>query len=334
MEILAFTERVLILGTNPLARKIAEAIETAIPLRYSIVGFVDDGYNGGTAPVGSTPSLPYPIIGPLDRLEKTIKELCPDRIIVALSERSRLPVQDLLDSRIAGVLVEDGIEVYERFTRKLAIESLPPSSLIFSKDLKKPRLHMALRRVFSLAFAALGLILAAPLMVIIALAIKLDSKGPVFFLQARAGKHGRVFNFIKFRTMQSEGDPNDSVWVRDDSQRVTQVGKWLRRFYLDELPQFINTLKGDMDLVGPRPEMASNVKTMSEQIPYYSFRSMVRPGITGWAQIKNGYSVSQEDVTEKVRYDLYYIKHMSLWFDLRIVMATVKIVLFGHGGSQ
>ncbi len=410
-----FTERVLILGTNTLAWKIAELL-AAFPHRYGIVGFVDDAYNsggvlprsgrlvlhnGGTTPIsscgipgnggagphngdtlhhinggtvppngGSKPGngvtlphlngdavpcngefklgngdglqhngrglhvtpYPFPVIGPLDRIDNTIKDLRPHRIIVPLTEDSRLPVQALLNSRIEGVVVEEGNEVYERLARKLAIESLPPNLLIFSKDLRKPMFQMVLHRAISLAFAALGLLLTAPLMGIIAVAIKVDSRGPVFFIQEREGYRGRVFRLIKFRTMHPSSI-EEGGWSRELSSRITRVGKWLRKFRLDEFPQFINVLQGDMDVVGPRPEMACNVKTMGERIAYYPLRTMVRPGITGWAQIRHGYALSEDDVTEKIRFDLYYIKHMSLWFDLRILMETVKIVLFGHGAQ-
>jgi exopolysaccharide biosynthesis polyprenyl glycosylphosphotransferase len=323
---------VVILGTSPLAYAIAEEIRAAAHLGYSIVGFVDD------KPVLQEKSLylRHPLLGPLEHLVKIIAEVSPDRIIVALTERrGRLPVADLLNVRMAGIIVEDGIEVYERFSGKLAIESLSPSFLIFSKDFTKPALQTALRRAVSLAVAVTGLILTAPLLALIALLIKLDSKGPVFFIQDRAGLKGITFRLVKFRTMHpaSPEEEGESVWVRDVDSRVTRVGKWLRKTRLDELPQFVNILRGDMDLVGPRPEMAGNVRTMIDQIPYYSLRTAVRPGITGWAQIRHGYSVSQEDVAEKMRYDLYYIKHMSLWLDLRILADTVKIVLLGEGSE-
>jgi lipopolysaccharide/colanic/teichoic acid biosynthesis glycosyltransferase len=173
-------------------------------------------------------------------------------------------------------------------------------------------------------------------MVLIAIAIKLDSKGPVFFIQERTGLRGKPFRLVKFRTMRplQSNETEGSLWSRNSEARITRIGKILRKLRLDELPQFINIVRGDMDLVGPRPEMIENVTVMTEQIPYYSLRTIVRPGITGWAQIKHGYSVSHEDVTEKMRYDLYYVKHMSLWFDLRILVDTVKIVLLGKGGEM
>ncbi len=191
---------------------------------------------------------------------------------------------------------------------------------------------MGLRRLVNMLIAAIGLILSAPLMMLVAMAIKLDSEGSVLFIQDRLGFRGHIFRLLKFRTMHPPTtDKPEPVWNRDVESRVTRVGKWLRLLYLDELPQLINILRGDMDLVGPRPEMASNVQTMREQIPYYALRSTVCPGLTGWAQTRQGYAISQEAVTEKMRYDLYYIKHMSLWFDLRILLDTINIVLSKRG---
>ena len=328
-----FAERALILGTGPLASKIAREIEASPRLRASIVGFVDIEDGGRDTPLPPALHSSYRIVRAEEPLEKALEEIRPDRIIVALAERrGRLPGRNLLKMSMAGIPVQDWTDVYESIARKLPIEGLMPSHLIFSKDFKKPKFQMALRRAFNITVSAVGLVLTAPLMAIIAFLIKVDSKGPVFFVQDRVGLGGRTFRLLKFRTMHSDpADPTESVWNREVDSRVTRIGKWLRKLRLDELPQFINILRGDMDLVGPRPEMASNVKTMVEEIPYYFLRHVIRPGITGWAQVKHGYSMSKEDVTEKMRYDLYYIKHMSLWFDLRILMDTVKIVLFGRG---
>ena len=168
-------------------------------------------------------------------------------------------------------------------------------------------------------------------MAIIALAIKLESHDSVFFIHERAGYRGHPFRLVKFRTMRDRTEAsNDSVWQRDDEDRITRVGRWLRKLRLDELPQLLNIVKGDMDLVGPRPEIVANVNAMTELIPYYALRHVVRPGLTGWAQVRYGYSVSLEQVTEKMRHDLFYIKHMSFWLDLRILVDTVRIALFGR----
>jgi len=327
----AFADRVLVLGAGPLAQRVIHEIESRPNFRYAVVGVVDDG--GGAEPG----DLPYPVLGPLERLDKILDDVKPDRLIVALTERrGRMPLAQLLECGGRGILVEDGLRTYEYFTGKLPIESLTPSFLIFSGAFRKSRLQLALRRATSLMAATVGLLLTAPLVAVIALAIALDSRGPIFFIDRRAGRGGRAFNLVKFRTMHPL-PPGQSVpaavWDRDDASRITRVGWVIRRLRLDELPQFWNILTGDMDLVGPRPEILVNVKTMSEQIPYYGLRHSVRPGLTGWAQTRFGYSVSLEQVTEKIRYDLFYIKQMSLWLDLRILVDTVKIVLFGRGAK-
>jgi len=323
----AFSDRVLILGTGPLARKIMDEIEARPHYRYRIVGVADDG----VAPEGEP--LKYPLLGPLEHLGKIADEVKADRIIVALAERrGRMPMRQLLDAEAQGVLVEDGMTTYEQFTGKLAIEALSPSFLVFSSGFRKTPGQLARRRGVSLVAAAVGLVVTAPLMAVIALAIKLDSRGPVFFIHERAGYRGHPFRLVKFRTMRDQIEASDgSVWHRDDEWRLTRVGRWLRKLRVDELPQLVNILKGDMDLVGPRPEIAENVKIMAELIPYYALRHVVRPGLTGWAQVRYGYSVSLEQVTEKMRHDLFYIKHMSFWLDLRILVDTAKIAAFGRG---
>ena len=327
----AFADRVLVLGAGPQARRVIHEIESRPNFRYAVVGIVDDG--SGMEPG----DLPYPVLGPLERLDKIIDDVKPDRLIVALTERrGRMPMAQLLECGARGIVVEDGLRAYEYFTGKLPIESLTPSFLIFSGAFRKSRLQLALRRTSSLLAAAIGLLLTAPLMAMIALAIKLESRGPVLFVDERAGRTGRPFRLYKFRTMHPLPPGQTvpaAVWDRDDSTRITRVGRMIRRLRLDELPQFWNVLKGDMDLVGPRPEILANVQTMTEHIPYYALRHSVRPGITGWAQTRFGYSVSLEQVTEKLRYDLFYIKHMSFWLDLRILVDTVKIVLFGRGAQ-
>ena len=327
----AFADRVLVLGAGPQARRVIHEIEARPNFRYAVVGVVDDGSGAEHG------DLLYPVLGPLERLDKILDDVKPDRLIVALTERrGRMPMAQLLECGARGIVVEDGLRAYEYFTGKLPIESLTPSFLIFSGAFRKSRLQLALRRTSSLLAAATGLLLTAPVMAVIALAIKLDSRGPVLFVDERAGRTGRPFRLFKFRTMHplppGETVPA-AVWDRDDSTRITRVGRMIRRLRLDELPQFWNVLKGDMDLVGPRPEILANVQTMTEHIPYYALRHSVRPGITGWAQTRFGYSVSLEQVTEKLRYDLFYIKHMSFWLDLRILVDTVKIVLFGRGAK-
>lgn len=331
----AFAERVLILGTSPLASELIEVIENQPRRRYAIVGLADDRMVSGVAP------LRYPLLGPLEDLWEIIQEVRPDRIIVALPDRrGLLPARQLLECRVRGILVEDGAEAYERLTGKLAIEWLTSSGLIYSEGLRRSRLALAAGRAISLLVSAIGLLLLAPILGLIALAIKWDSRGPVFFVQDRVGMGGRPFELIKFRTMHP-ATKQTSEWARDNGDRITRVGRWLRKFRLDELPQFVNVLRGDMNLVGPRPHPLSNFDLLvvvsrnapecGEQIPYYALRSMVRPGITGWAQVRYRYANNLEEEIEKMRYDLYYIKHQSLWLDLRILFETVKTVLLGRG---
>ena len=322
-----FAERVLLLGRGPITEKVLREIEAHPHVGYEIVGVADDATPGGTY-------HGYPILGPLVRLREIIAATKPNRIIVALSERrARLPVRQLLEARVHGSIVEDGMDTYERLSGKIAIESLTPSNLIFSRDFKKSRLDLVAGRLTSLLVAVVGLIAFAPVSGIIMLLIKLDSNGPLFFIQDRLGLNAKHFRLVKFRTMRVVDGPT-SEWAHDNSDRITRVGRWLRKFRLDELPQFLNIIRGDMNLVGPRPHPASNVELFGEGIPYYSLRSAVRPGITGWAQIRLGYANNLEEETEKMRYDLYYIKHLSFWLDLRILFDTVKIVLFGQGSQS
>ena len=325
-------ERVLLIGGGPLAERLAREIESRPELRQRIVGFVDDR--------ASASAWRCPHLGGLKDLGRIIAELRPDRAIVALvSRRGSMPVKALLDLRVQGTVVEDGVEAYERLTGRVAIEALTPSSLIFSKGYRVRRLDLALARMVSLPASAVGLVVLAPVLALIALVIKLDSRGPVFFVHERVGRGGRRFPLVKFRTMHP-ARRSTSQWARDNEARLTRVGRWLRRYRLDELPQLMNVVRGDMNLVGPRPHPVSNAGLFTmvmrntpdcgQPIPYYALRSMVRPGLTGWAQVRYQYANDLEEEIEKMTYDLYYIKHMSAWLDLRILCATLRIVLRGR----
>jgi sugar transferase (PEP-CTERM system associated) len=316
-----FTERVLILGGGRFASDLAQQIEIRPDLALRVVGFLTPAAGPVTAPR----------LGDYGDVGDIVRRLRPDRIVVAMPDRrGNLPVSDLLSCRIRGIRVEEGTRVFEDLTGRLAVESLSPSTLVFGDGFRVSRRQRFLKRVMSVAVALVALIVAAPAMAVIAAAIKLESRGPVFFIQERVGLGGRRFSLIKFRTMREADWAGDSTWGRDNASRVTRLGAVLRRYRLDELPQCLNILKGDMSLVGPRPEMASNVATFSAVIPFYDFRHEVSPGLTGWAQIKAGYAMSTEEVTQKLCYDLYYIKHMSVLFDLQILVDTVKFVLSGR----
>jgi exopolysaccharide biosynthesis polyprenyl glycosylphosphotransferase len=293
------------------------------PYAGTVVGVVEDGGSAGTLPAG------IPVFQSTDDIMGIIRSVKPNRVIVTLAERrGRLPVNELLEAQASGVRVEDGIAVYERLTGKVALESLRPSNLLFSSDFIKSPWPLFLGRFISLMVAVGGSVLFAPLMALIAIAIKLESAGPIFFRQERVGLRGRPFTLIKFRTMR-DGE-RSSQWVGDNEDRITLVGRWLRKFRLDELPQFVNIARGDMNLVGPRPHPVSNFQLFMDRIPYYSLRGTVRPGMTGWAQIRFGYANNLEEETEKMRYDLYYIKRLSAGLDLRILFDTIKVTLLGR----
>jgi len=320
----AFASRVLIVGTNPLARRLVVEMLARPSVRHRIAGVVVDDAKAVEPPVTSV------VAGPLSRLASIIAELNPDRIVIALTDRrGRLPMPDLLAARVNGVVVEDGVEFYERLTGKIAIEALTPSSLIASRDFRKTHLDLAFGHVLSLLVSVTAVILLLPFLAAIAILIKLDSPGPVFFVHDRVGVRGRRVRLLKFRTMRPAEGPT-SEWERDNGHRITRVGRWLRRYRLDELPQLINVLRGELNLVGPRPHPVSNFALFSKEIPYYGLRSCVRPGLTGWAQVRQGYANGLDEETEKMRYDLYYIKHMSAWLDLRILFQTIRIVLAGR----
>jgi exopolysaccharide biosynthesis polyprenyl glycosylphosphotransferase len=313
----------LILGTTPLARMLVDEINSRSGGPTHLAGVVDDA--DGTI----EPAFRNLLLGPLANLAEIVDEIRPDRIVIALADRrGRLPLHDLLEARLQGVAVEDGVHFYERLTGKIAIEALTPHDLISSPDFRKSHLDLAFGQALSLAVSLVALVVLSPLLALIALAIKIDSRGPVFFVQDRVGLRGKPLRLLKFRTMRPS-HRSTSEWVRDNGDRITRVGKWLRRFRLDELPQLVNVLRGEMNLVGPRPHPVSNFELFTRNIPYYWVRSSVRPGLTGWAQVRQGYANSLAEETEKMRFDLYYIKHMSAWLDLRILFHTVQAILSG-----
>ena len=329
------TEQVLILGTGPLAARLAKEIRGRPHAGMQLVGFI------GEYPGAYSPHPDHPMLGSLEDMPRLISSYAPDRIIVAPAEQRGLLLADrLVETQLHRQLaVETGAEAYERLTGKLAIESLKPSNVLFNAGFRPSRLAQWLARTYSVAGAAVGLLLSLPVMAVVAAAIRLDSPGPVLFVQERVGYRGRRFKLLKFRTMRAASGTH-SEWARDNSNRITRIGRHLRKFRLDELPQFVNVIRGDMNIVGPRPHPESNrnlfilvsrnTPQCGEQIPYYSLRSSVRPGITGWAQVRYKYANGLDEEMEKLRYDLYYVKHYSFLLDLRILLETVKVVLAGH----
>lgn len=333
-----FDQRTLIVGESPLARELVREIKSRPGCGYMIVGIA------GESNAAYSETHRELLAGSLGDVQRIIAELRPERVIVALSDlRGRLPVHQLVGAHIGrGVVIEEGMDVYERLTRKLAIESLTPSRVIFSRDFLPSRFSLMNARGLSIFVSMAAVIGFSPLMAVIALAIKCDSPGPILFVQDRVGMGGRRFKLLKFRTMHPT-ERHQSEWVRDNGHRITRAGRWLRKFRLDELPQLINVLQGDMNLVGPRPHPASNFELLTlvsrnapecgVEIPFYSLRSMIPPGITGWAQVRYRYANDLDEEIEKMRYDLYYVKHRSLGLDLRILLDTIKIVLCGRGSE-
>jgi len=323
-------ERVLILGSGDQAIELARATLERRDSGFHIVGFVDN------KPELVGKSLINPaVVGLTDNIVQLIDQYQVDRIVVAVEDRrGKFPIEELLSLSLSGrVAVEESARYYERLTGKIASEMLRPSWLIFSRGNRFTDFEQHVRRLFNAGLAAVGFVLSLPIMLLTALAVKLDSRGPIFYIQERVGKNGRIFKIIKFRSMKVEAEAKSGpVWAEEDDPRVTRVGRIIRKLRFDELPQFINVMRGDMNFVGPRPERPMFVEQLSEIVPYYSQRHVVKPGLTGWAQIKYPYGASVEDAIEKLRYDLYYIKNQSLLLDPIIVFETIKIVLFGRGG--
>jgi len=325
-------ERLLLVGTSPAAIVLArELFERRHELGVEIVGFVDTDASRVGAPV-----INPGIVGTLDDIPALTARLGVSRVVVSLSDqRGKLPMDQLLDVRLqSGVLFDHLASVYEEYTGKIALENLRPSWLIFSTGFRKTRLWLITKRACDIVAAVCGLVLSLPLAALTALLVKLDSPAdPVFYHQERVGLNGATFTIHKFRTMRSDAEARTGpVWSAGDSDpRITRVGHFLRKTRLDEVPQLWNVLRGDMSLVGPRPERPQFVEQLTRQIPFYGQRHVVKPGVTGWAQVRYTYGASVEDALEKMQYDLYYVKHLSLRFDLLIALETVKIILLRRG---
>jgi sugar transferase (PEP-CTERM system associated) len=321
-------ERVLIVGTGSAARTVARQLLVQRDFGYRFVGFVDDEAAADQAPSSA-------LLGGSADIPRIVEAFRVNRIVVSLQDRrGRLPIEQLMQAKLSGVRVEDAAAIYERITGKILVDSLRPSWLIFSDGFHVSPTTRAAKRLMDLALAGLGTVLAAPVMLGTAAAVWLETGWPVLYRQERVGEGGRPFTLRKFRSMRADAEvAGTPVWARDDDDRVTAVGRVIRKARIDELPQLWNVIRGDMSFVGPRPERPFFVDRLSEQIPLYGQRHAVRPGLTGWAQVKYRYGSSVEDAMEKLRYDLYYIKNLSIGFDLTIMFDTVKVILFGKGAK-
>lgn len=324
-------ENTLILGDAPLARELAREIQNRSESGLRLVGLVSEN---GWVPGASASQADEPqVVGTIQGLLTLATQQRIRRLIVAMQERrGKLPLNELLRLKAQGITIEDGIDAYESLTGKLAVAGLTPGWVAFADGFSISRLQQICIRLLSLMLALVGLALTAPLMLLLAILIKLDSPGPIFYRQERVGQHGRTFRIIKFRSMYQDCESNTGpVWAKKNDDRTTRVGKWLRRFYLDELPQFFNVLRGDMSLVGPRPERPHFVEQLGQKIPFYDYRHVVRPGATGWGQVNYGYAGSEMSHMERVQYDLFYCKNRSVGLDLLILFQTVKIMLLARG---
>jgi sugar transferase (PEP-CTERM system associated) len=323
-------ERLLIVGTNPAAVALArEIFERRQELGVEIVGFVDSD----RAMIGA-PVLNPGVIGTIEDIPSIVRARSVDRVVVSLADaRGKLPMDKLLEMKLDGVSFAHLASVYEDYTGKIAVENLRPSWVIFSSGFRKSRVVATIKRAMDVGIAAVGLIVGAPLMALVALAVRLSSPGPVMYHQRRVGQHGRVFTVHKFRSMRENAEAaTGPVWAsRSGDPRVTAIGPFLRRSRLDELPQLWNVLKGDMSFVGPRPERPEFVSELTREIPFYPQRHVVRPGLTGWAQVRYTYGATTEDALQKLQYDLFYIKNLSLALDFYIIVETIKTVILQKG---
>jgi sugar transferase (PEP-CTERM system associated) len=323
-------ERLLMVGTSEAAVTLAGAlVDLRSELGVELVGFVDSD----PARIGTT-LVNCGVIGTVSDIPRIARQHRVDRVVVSLSDtRGKLSMDDLLGMKLHdGVRFDHLASVYEKYTGKIAVENLRPSWLIFSEGFRKSRRRGGVKRAMDIVLSAAGLALTAPALAAVGLIVRLTSPGPAFYHQRRAGKDGRVFIVHKFRSMAAGAEARTGpVWSTFPDPRVTSVGRFLRRTHLDELPQLWNVLTGEMSLVGPRPERPELVANLTTQIPFYEQRHVVRPGLTGWAQVRHAYGSDIEGSLQKLQYDLFYIKHMSLAFDLFIVLETIKTVLVRRG---
>jgi len=329
---LAPRERLLLVGTSPAALTLARELhDRRSELGVSIVGFVDLD----PAKVG-LPLINPGVIGTIEDIPSIVRARRVDRVVVSLADvRGKLPMDKLLEMKLTGGVTFDHLaSVYEEYTGKMAVENLRPSWLIFTEGFRKTWALVTIKRLLDVVIASACLVLLAPVLLLAALLVRLTSKGPVLYHQRRVGQHGLLFTVHKFRSMYPDAETHTgAVWASANDARVTPFGRFLRRTRLDELPQFWNVLMGQMSLVGPRPERPEFVANLAQTIPYYGVRHSVRPGLTGWAQVRYTYGASVEDAMEKLRYDLYYIKHVTITFDLFILFSTVKTVLLRRGAQ-
>ncbi|MGD9948032.1 MAG: TIGR03013 family XrtA/PEP-CTERM system glycosyltransferase [Desulfobulbus sp.] len=320
-----FVREVILVGIGETAEKITHEVEANQESGIVISAFIGTSspqFNHGAIPVYNNLAdiNQHPILAHADR------------IVVALDDRrGTMPITDLLNCKLQGRIIEDGVSFFEAISGKILVEKVNPAWLIFSEGFDCGRATYHIKRLLDISLAVFGLVVSLPVTLITALLIKLESPGPIFYRQERVGERGKGFPIVKFRSMRQDAEKNGAVWAMKNDNRVTRIGGFIRKVRIDEIPQMWNVLKGQMSFVGPRPERPIFVEQLVGKLPYYSLRHSAKPGITGWAQVCYPYGASEEDALRKLEYDLYYIKHQSIYLDLLIIFRTVKTVLFQKG---
>jgi len=322
-------ENILIVGTGEVAQQVGEEVRKRKRLGFHLVGFIDapptkNGSYGGQA---------GEVLGDPAQMDRIIERYNVDKVVVAITERrGEYPVKEMLALRVGGYQVVEWPGFFEKLSGRIPIDNLAPSFFIFNEGFRKTRIFLLIRRFLSVIVAAVFLVLLLPVFLVVAVFIKFDSFGPVLYSQIRVGQHNIPIRIYKFRSMRNDAEKNgDAVWAVENDPRVTRVGHFLRKTRIDELPQLFNVLIGELEFVGPRPERPEFVEKLQAMIPYYALRHTVKPGITGWAQVMFHYGSTIDESKEKLQYDLFYIKNMSLKLDLLILFNTFKIVLLGRG---
>src|SRR5581483_4695495 len=322
------SQNMLVLGTHGLALTVANELARRGDLNIRLAGFVETGTGEADSLFG------HPILGNAAELEAIAAAHRISRIVVAMEDRrGALPIRELVRLRVQGVRVEDAHSTIAALSGRVWLETVQPSWFVFSDGFHRSRLTWIAKRLFDLFFGCLGLGRSAPGVALVAILIRLDSPGPIIYRQRRVGLRGETFEVLKFRSMRTDAEKGGAAqWAQQNDPRVTRIGKYLRKYRFDELPQFLNVIRGDMSFVGPRPERPVFVEQLRKEISYYDERHSVRPGLTGWAQVQYQYGSSIEDAFRKLEYDLFYLKNMSVFFDFAIILQTIRIVISGHGG--
>ncbi len=321
-----FATKILIIGAGELAQQVADLVE------------MDDNPHSYVRFVSCTDREPLVdkelVVGKIQDIDEIVKNYKPQKMVIALKERrGNLPLKEFMHSKLRGIEILDAVSFFESEKQCLMVEGMQPSAFIYTQGFRMTPFMRSYKRIYDIIFSCIGLFLSAPLFPVLAVLIKLDSQGPVFFKQLRVGEMETEFFVYKFRTMAQDAEKNTgAVWAQKNDPRVTQIGQFMRKTRLDEIPQLYNVLRGDMSFIGPRPERMPFVERLKETIPFYSTRHLVKPGVTGWAQVCYPYGASDEDALEKLRYDLYYIKNYSVFLDFRIIIDTIRVVTSGFGG--